>query len=210
MRRKYSLFLITVSFLYCYVFAIDDSQTLVGKNWNEIRPIPCQGETMLATEEPLRSYAILTRKGRTLFIYKEGNPIFENPITDEDKKEMVNRKGEYLKILGVIDLENFDWKKEIFSDAYEIHCAYPPAGANTADGIVFAVIDPKRMKKENESFPAKRAWIWNKQKKGFDKISNLFGVTCRFEVMGDGTLESSKEGWQRFGESNYLCVAKDE
>ena len=66
--------------------AAQDLQSLVGRNWNTVRPARCQGESLLRTTEPLRTYVIPSWRGRTLFVYRAGGPIFEVMHTEHDRQ----------------------------------------------------------------------------------------------------------------------------
>ena len=191
--------------------ASDDPQTLVGKDWNSIRPVRCQGETLLQATEPLRSYVILTWEARTLFVYREGGPIFEVTITDDDSKVKAERKKDNLKILGVIDLEDFDWKAEVFSGSLfdEVQCQYrEPANPHSQASLVIAIVELKSVSRED--FPAKRAWTWNEQKGRFDRIPDRSRATCAFNAQGDYTLEDWRENWPHWGRTNFQCEKKDQ
>ncbi len=179
-----------------------DPQSLVGRNWNTIRPTHCRGETLLRTTEPFRSYVIPTWRGRTLFVYREGGPIFETTYSASSRQLKDQRMRANLKILGVVDLGAFDWNTRVISGR-NVVCWDRQDGGPSERGLVIGVLELKRV--SHEAFPPERAWKWNEPEARFDAVADPSRVSCWFQEQGDTPLEAWRESWGSWGLPNFQC-----
>ncbi len=183
-----------------------DPQSLVGRNWNTVRPTHCRGETLLRGTEPLHTYVIPTWKGRTLFVYRAGGPLFEIMNTENDRQVDAQRRRANLEILGVVDLGAFDWQTRVISGAVfdNVVCWDPRDGGPNDSGLVVGVVELSRA--SYEAFPPERAWKWNDQEGSFETIGDPSRVSCWFQEVGDTILEEWWESWSSYGWPNYQCA----
>ena len=182
-----------------------DPQSLVGRNWNTVRPTRCLGETLLHSRKPLRSYVLPTWRGRTLFVYREGGPLFEVMHTEDDRRVNAERMRASLEILGVVDLETFDWETRVISGGVvdNVVCWDPRDGGPRGPGLVVGVVELRRV--SYETFPPERAWKWNDQEGRFEAVADPSRVSCWFQEQGDTPLEAWRESWGSWGLPNFQC-----
>ena len=156
----------------------EDPQSLVGRNWNSIRPAHCRGETLIRTTEPLRSYVIPSWRGRTLFVYREGGPLFEIMNTEDDRQVDTQRRESNLEILAVVDLGVFDWKTRVISGGIvdDVACWDSQDGGSREPGLVIGVVELRRV--SHEVFPPERAWKWNDRQGRFEAVADASKVSC--------------------------------
>ncbi len=199
--------------ILCHLLACahpeDDPQSLVGKAWTGIRPAFCNGETLVEAKRPLRSYAVLSWKGRLLLVYRDGKPIFGMTRTADPGTGGAEREPESSRVLGVIDLGAFDWKTDVISGSVfdPVICRTREAGDSDEQGTL-VVATAKLEKVSDEDFAADRAWKWNDASARFDRVADLTRVTCSFDTQGDITVGDFQDGWPDWGWPNYQCEAE--